>query len=519
MSLTQRLDLLVDPASYPAGQTAWSRWGELLRSDAPLSSELNRLLEAGRLCRLSDRGRIRGGAVTRANAYFLVKELPFSGIPTRMRVTQADLRRIAVAEDGLGFLFRIERQFIKPVLKGPESLTSAFSTQRNATRLVDITASKADLEAAGANGALAYLRRGETTSYKVSSDDLKGGVPAERSQIRNRRPFWYSIQGTHKDGRTIVFPEHIDKRYVFTLTDKHDDSVVIDKLFVFEAADDAEAAFIHACLNSLLGWYQVELRGRSQLGEGVLELKIPDYGGIMIPHPSTVSKQDRDGVLAAFAQVPNAGTGSSLEELGSPERLVFDRAVLEACEFPDPDAAVIMLERQLRALAGERIERKHSVSDAKISRRKVTNVAATVDAHAARIAAGLPPFPDPREFVDSDESDEEVVINRQPVGPIEIGMDLFNLGAVLAGGAVIAQASSIPAATLVRAVLLIEPSAQSIRVPTGRRLDRASKDWLAASRRWTKSFDAAVDKMLAGVVDPRLRVSVREQALRLMHAA
>ena len=286
MSLTQRLDLLVDLASYAGGQTAWSRWGELLRSDAFLAPEMNRLHASGRLCRLSDCGRIRGGAVTRANAYFLVKELPFSGIPTRMRVTQADLRRIVVAEDGLGYLFRIERKFVRPVLKGPESLTSAFSVQRNATRLVDISLSKADLEAAGYNGALAYLRRGEATSYNVSSDELKGGIPAERSQIKNRKPFWYSIQGAKRTGRTIVFPEHIDKRYVFTLTAEDDESVVIDKLFLFEAENDTGAEFIHAALNSLFGWYQVELRGRSQLGEGVLELKIPDYQGIMIPDPS-----------------------------------------------------------------------------------------------------------------------------------------------------------------------------------------------------------------------------------------
>jgi hypothetical protein len=173
--------------------------------------------------------------------------------------------------DGLDGLFKIEREFLRPVIKGPEILESAFRVRRSDLRLFNVTEDKKALQKRHANGALTYLRRGETTNYKTSSDDLKGGIPAQRSQVKNRKPFWYCLQGTQLPGTRIIFPEHIDKRYVFTLLDADDESVVIDKLYLFEGGKKEDGAFIHAALNSLYTWYQIELRGRSQLGQGVLE--------------------------------------------------------------------------------------------------------------------------------------------------------------------------------------------------------------------------------------------------------
>ena len=340
-------------------------------------------------------GRLHSGVVTRANAYFIVRELPFDQIPIRMRVTRADMKRIAVVVDGLDYICKIEREFLKPILKGPDSLESAFSVKRSQLRLFDVRLSKEELTAKSATGALAYLKRGETVSYRNSADSLKGGIPAKRSQVRNRRPYWYSLQGEDATATVrIVLPEHHDRRYVFTLVDAKDSSVVIDTLYSFASADESEAPFIHAGLNSLLAWYEVELRGRSQHGEGVLKVKLPDYRGIMLANPATVTAKQKAVVMVAFSQLSGTASGPSLDELGSPERLAFDLAYLRACGFAKPEEALILLEQELRALAGERIERKLSVSEAKISRRKATNVAASVDAYAARIVTMIQPYPD-----------------------------------------------------------------------------------------------------------------------------
>jgi len=234
MSLSKNLDRLATPRAYPGGNKTRIRWGQLIRTNVTIAEEEARLVESGNLVAFDSLGRIRGCSGTRANASFSVREFHFDQIPARLRVTRGDMRRIAAITDGLDYISKIEREFLKPVIKGPDSLESAFGIKRSDLRLFDVKMDKASLERRQYNGALSYIRRGETINFKTSDDDLKGGIPALRSQIKNRKPFWYSLQGEQTSQTRIVFPEHIDRRYVFTLVPKDDDSVVIDKLYLFE---------------------------------------------------------------------------------------------------------------------------------------------------------------------------------------------------------------------------------------------------------------------------------------------
>lgn len=518
MSLTASLERLADKKAYAPGAVA-IRWGQLLRSNSTVGHEMARLAAAGCLVPLGSLGKLQSGVVPRANAYFIVRELPFDQIPARMRVTRSDMRRIAVVVDGLDYVCKIEREFLKPILKGPDSLESAFAVKRSQMRLVDIKGSKEELAAKSATGALAYLKRGETVSYINSTDPLKGGIPANRSQVRIRKPFWYSVQSDDvRATRRIVLPEHHGRRYVFTIIEANDPSVVIDTLYSFTPLDESDVAFIHAGLNSLLAWYQIELRGRSQHGEGVLKVKLPDYRGIMLASPATVAPEKKAAVMTAYAGLSDSGSGPSLEELGSAERLAFDLAYLHACGFEKPEEAVVLLEQELRALSGERVERKLSVSDAKISRRKATNVAASVDAYAARIASSLQPYPDPRNFMDADDDLVDVPITGPIEGPIVVGTELFDMGEVTAGGRRVAKATSISAAQIVKAVLLIEPTVTMIKIPKGNRLLRLLREWQSAVKRWQTVFDTTADQVLTGVTDVRTREAVINSAMVLMHA-
>jgi hypothetical protein len=387
-------------------------------------------------------------------------------------------------------------------------------------RLFDVRASKEDLAERSASGALAYLKRGETVPYSNSSDPLKGGIPAKRSQVRNRQPYWYSLQGDEPAATTrIVIPEHHDRRYVFTIIGPDDLSVIIDTLYSFSPANQDDASFIHAGLNSLFGWYQVELRGRSQHGEGVLKVKLPDYRGTLLANPATVSAARKKAVLAAFSELSGVGSGPSLDELGSPQRLAFDLAYLRACGFARPQETVVLLEQELRALSGERIERKLSVADVKISRRKATNVAASVDAYAARIVASMQAFPDPRTFMNADDEFIDIAITGPVDGPLAVGSELFDIGEVTAGGKCIARAGNVTAAHIVRAVLLIDPDVSIVKLPKGPRLQRMQREWQAAINRWRGEFAKVIEQVLAGVSDPRTRQAVGTKALALMHVS
>jgi hypothetical protein len=444
-------------------------------------------------------------------------EVPFDKIPSRLNVTRQDLRRIAVVTDGLDYTLKIERQYLKPVIKGPDHLLSAYAVKRTPTRLFDVTADYETLKELHANGALSYLRRGETMNYKTSDDDLKGGIPAQRSQVRNRKPYWYSLGISQRSVTRIVLPEHVDKRYVATLVEASDGSVVIDTLYVFEPGSDGDARLIHAGLNTLLTWYQIELRGRSQHGEGVLKVKIPDYGGISVLNASRLTTARQDRLLELFSRVPDAGSRQSFGELGTADRRKFDLAYLELCGFDDPPAIHALLELELRALAGERAERKLSVADAKVSRRKMTNIAATIDAYATRIVAQLQPHPDPRTFVATGAQTAVVPITAKIDGALEVGTELFNQGEVLTGNTCVAKAGSVFAAQFVRGVLLLEPDRSEVQVPVGDSLNHTISNWNAASRRWHKQFKAIADRQLSEM-DAKLRQQIEHRALHLLHA-
>lgn len=518
MSFGNSLNRLADNGLFPAGNVT-VRWGQLMREAGPLAAEMQQLLNDAHLRPLGELGTIHSGVVTRANGFFIVSEVPFDKIPKRLHVTRGDLQRIAVVEDGMGVVHKIERDHLKPVIKGPEQLESAFRIKESANQLFDVRLDKDALNMAAHTGALAYLKRGETVEFKTSEDSLKGGIPAKRSQVKNRRPHWYSLQGIRSSRARIVVPEHIDRRYVFTLVPAANEGVVIDTLYVYEPSCEADAAFIHMGMNSLLSWYQIELRGRSQHGEGVLKVKLPDYRGVRILNPDTVSEGERAALLARFALLEKVATGPSLVELGEPMRDAFERAYLAACGFKDPEHTARRLEQELRALSGERVERKLSVANAKVSRRKTTNAAASIDAYAARLAASTPSYPNPIDFADLSGDVGAIVINGPVFGTISLGTGLFETGLVTVDGDIVAEAGTPLAAELVRAALIINPNLAAIHLPSGKDLEKAHKKWSKAVQLWQEAFDAELDRIASAIHDPRTRDAVRSAALKTLHAS
>lgn len=518
-TLTSSLDLLATGGAYAqAVGPPVRRWGQLLRQHPVLGNWLLQQEEAGALVRLGKLGELRGGAVTRANAYFLVDELPFGEIPKRFRITRNDHARTAIVMDGLGTAHRIERRCLRPVIKGPEALLTPAEAVDGSARLFYVTESREVLRKARANGALDYLRRGETVAYKTSGDTLKGGIPAKRSQVKNRKPFWYSISVPEYSGARIVLPEHVDGRYIATLLSAGDERVVIDKLYTFEPSDPDTAALIHASLNSVLAWYQTELRGRTQLGQGVLELKKPDWNGVLVLNPKDVDPPTAKSLIMAFEKVASKVVDDSLDTASSNFRVPFDLFHLQAAGATGPEIIRLELERETRAAAGERLERRISVAEAKRGRRLATKQTMSIDAYAARIAGMLEPFPDPRAFV----PDEAPTLTIRVAGPVEgditIGQELFNQGRVLAADREVADALESLGAEFVRGALMADREASEVEVPAEPQLMSTIQAFRAASADWEKRFADAAAEVCRSITDPRLRAQISGSARLMLHA-
>src|SRR5450759_5186099 len=420
--------------------------------------------------------------------------------------------------DGLETPFRMERAYLREIAKGPDSLVTPLTLRRTDSRLVDITASKDELREARHNDALAYLKRGETFPYNVSEDNLKGGVPAKRSNIRTRHPFWYSLGVPKVTSGRILAPEHFDKRFIATAVSAQHQVVVIDTLYAIAPNLEASLSAILWSLNSVLGWYQLELRGRTQHGEGVLKVKLPDWRGVLVLNPDALRDAETLALQEAFAPIANKQVGEVADELARPEHNKFDQAVVAAAGAGDPEGFRLLLERELRAAMGERHERSDSVAEAKVARSSASKPTASVGAYAARIASVLSTFPDPRVNLPDGQPTFSVAVTQPIEGDLALGADLFSAGDVLAGDDVVASTPGMLAAEYVRAVLLHDVHLPLVDVPCEPGLDQTMDGWRATVADWYSAFDEQCEKALKMIHDPRLRGQIRDQALRLLHA-
>lgn len=419
--------------------------------------------------------------------------------------------------DGLATPHRIERAHLRTVLKGPDSLLSPTEIAEASIRLVDIRLSKTELREKH-TGALAYIRRGETVEYKLSEDKLKGGIPAERSNIKNRKPYWYSLGVPDVTGPKIIIPEHHDRRYVATLLPAEESAVVIDKLFVVELSAVADAEVVLASLNSSLTWYQLELRGRTQLGEGVLEVKVPDLAGLLVVNPTALRKSDRSQLLKAFEPLKARRVSSSLELLADPSQVVFDTRYLESVRVHGLENVRLTVGRELRAAVAERSERRESVAGEKLDsqRRRVTP---SVDAYASRVAAKMEAFPDPRALVRRAAAKEMIAIAHSENGRIRVGDDLFTHNDVFVGDERVATAASPRGAQFIRGALLRDPDLTAVAVPVEPDLTDVMGKWEYQVAEWQAKFDAVLARVLLGIPDERTRNAIRDRALALLHAS
>jgi hypothetical protein len=520
VALTSTLKKLADRREFPDRGTPQRRWGQLLKERPDIRRRIDALRSSGALAPLASVGRVAGGVVTRANAFFVVREVPFPEIPERFNITARDLERVAVIEDGLQTLHRVERTCVRPIIKGPESLRGPTGVAVTDRRLFDCGhRSKEDLRIERANGALAYLKRGETVSYNVSEDSLKGGIPAERSNVKNRKPYWYSLHSPSTSTARIVVPEHFDERFPATLLAIGDDAVVLDKLFTITPPGPDAARLTLAALYSTLSWYQYEVRGRTQLGEGVLELKRADWDGLLVADPHRLAPEGREDVLAAFEPLEGAEAASVDEMLADPQHLALDVAYLRAIGVDDPEELRVELERELRAGMAERKERAASVAEAKASRATVKRVSTNVDAYASRVAAGMEPFPDPRTFAPAGAAETMILVSGPVDGELRIGEDLLTQGQVFAGDRPVAAAGDLLAAQFVRHVLLHDPELHAVSIPTeAAKLTATMAHWDSAVATWRAQFDTVAKRVTGAINEDRMRDQVRQRALALLHA-
>lgn len=343
-------------------------------------------------------------------------------------------------------------------------------------------------------------------------------MPAQRSNIRNRKPYWYSVGVPDIAGPRIVVPEHFGSRYISSLLAENSDAVVIDTCYLVSLRQTSASSIVLAALNSLVTWYQIELRGRTQHGEGVLKVKIPDWHGILLLNPARLTEDQMKRLLDAWSPLADVDPGNALDAVSDADRIAFDTLYLELCGASNPVELRLLIERELRAAIAERQQRPESVAESRRERKSAKRIVANVDAYATRIASRMEPYPDPRKYAGNSVPSSVVPVVWPGSGALEVGSDLFTFNSVLAEEEVIATAPSPLGAQYLRGVLLRDPELTEVAVPLAPHVDHIVESWQDECEQWREKFSEVYRDVTASLFDERVRRQIRERALQLLHA-
>ncbi len=280
---------------------AEERWGALLRAPAVyLRPPSPALVPLGRWAT------IRRGHTTGANDFFYL-----------------DARRATAL--GLAPRFR------RPLLKSLRGLTRPRLDTADCRHELLLIPADAPLE-------------GDLADY-VASGEARG--IHRRTTCAGRQP-WYSL--LEQPGSHLLLAKGVWQRHFAPLADE---PVAIDQQIYGLRLPAEWLAAAAALLNSVWFALQCELRGRVNLGEGVLWLAAYELAAIPLPDLPALGETARRDLAAAHARL-GEGTIVAAETLEQPDRLALDELVFDLVGLPagERDAA----RAALRAcLSGRRV--------------------------------------------------------------------------------------------------------------------------------------------------------------------
>jgi len=292
--VTQK-DLLEDGWGYPedydkskgrfkAGKYEGNKWGgKFLRAPDIFYTILKK--GKGKLVRLGDIAEVRFGIKTGANDFFYLPSKYFD------LKDEGDYYRLIPKQEGLPDDIKIEKEFLKPVIKSPRECKSIIINPNDLKYKVFVChKSKSELRG---TGALKYIEWGEKQKYH------KKPTCASRQK-------WWDLRKT-KISQALCMMSYND-RHIFWKNNQF----IVDARF-YDIYSDVEPDKLVFSLNSIISFLNVELNGRVNLGEGALDFKVYEAYKIYILDPSLLDKSKINNILIDLS---TRETGSIFKELG-----------------------------------------------------------------------------------------------------------------------------------------------------------------------------------------------------------
>lgn len=227
----------------------------------------------------------------------------------------------------------IEPRFRRPLLKSLRAVNQLRLPSTQSPELLWISPS-AELTATGAGR---YLAWGEEQGVHL------------RPTCAGRRP-WYALPD--QPDAELVLPKGIWQRHFAPLLQPP--RVVDQQIYRVTLADGLSLITAAALLNSAWFALQCELRGRLNLGEGVLWLASYELEDVELPDPRLLTGEQRHRLEDAFARLAERPVEDTAADLGRLDRWSLDELVFDVIGLSTAERTAVR-EALVECLSGRRL--------------------------------------------------------------------------------------------------------------------------------------------------------------------
>ena len=262
-------DLLEDGWNYTKstserfknGKYEGNKWGgKFLR--AP--DIFYKILEKGNFLRLGQIAEIRFGIKTGANSFFYLK--PIERNPEEIiEISKKDPNALIKLKNGAGWEGEIEAKYLKPLIKSPKEIKGIIIQPKYLNHVVFVC-----------NDPKSKLRKTKALEYINWGEKQK--IP-DRRTIKSRK-IWYSLPQIPK--ADILFNQFFYEKFQFPW---NKNEFLVDHAFYYVIYPQKTKNLV-LLLNSVINFLIVEIIGRTNLGEGVLQTYAPEMKSVLILDPS-----------------------------------------------------------------------------------------------------------------------------------------------------------------------------------------------------------------------------------------
>jgi len=361
------------------------KWGKYIRAPEVYFEILDKC--ADKLVPLNEVANVHRGYTTGINEFFYLDE---------QKIRQ----------------WKIEPEFLKPVIKSPkESDSILIDPSKLKFKIFMCNKSKEDLKKEGKLGALKYIEWGE-------KQKTKEGVPwPEVPSVKSRKYWWWLGDVSAKICWTKSYDDRFLQRY-------YPHGMLLDqRVYGINSKNNCNSELLAAIINSSLISLFIEILGRVNLGDGVLDTTVEESKSyLLIPDIEKLSSFSKQKIISKFKLINSREIFSIFLEKNKKDRKEFDSAILKSIGLY-PEKYLPKIYAGLCELVRERLEipKMRKKVKNKSVKRNIESVKEEVIKEL--LSAGVKKFPD--DFIDQQIKQKPLKEINIPAGELKYHQPFF----------------------------------------------------------------------------------------------